>query len=199
MARGKKERFTFLGAHPCLDFVNTAPGAERAEALRNFDDLVEWFCESRLIAILELRQAGERWSSADTRHAYQEAVSFRQGLLEMLERVAAGRSAPEPAMVAINRFLSEREGRPELVRTKSGFAQEFRRRLERPRQLLVPIAESASDLLCNRELNRIKRCANPGCGLFFYEVARNRRRRWCSMKTCGNRAKLAAFRRRHCA
>lgn len=115
----------------------------------------------------------------------------------MLERIVAGRGAPEPAIVAINRLLSEREGQVELVHTKGRFAQEFRRRLDRPCQLLAPIAESATDLLCNRELNRIKRCARPGCGLYFYEIARNRHRRWCSMKTCGNRAKLAAFRRRH--
>jgi predicted RNA-binding Zn ribbon-like protein len=101
-----------------------------------------------------------------------------------------------PAIAAINRILPEREGHAELIRTKSGFAQEFRRRVDRPSQLLAPIAESATDLLCNHELNRIKRCANPTCGLFFYEIARNRQRRWCSMKTCGNRAKLAAFRRR---
>jgi predicted RNA-binding Zn ribbon-like protein len=72
----------------------------------------------------------------------------------------------------------------------------FRRRLERPRQLLAPIAESPTDLLCNHELSRIKRCANPLCGLYFYEIARNRQRRWRSMKTCGNRAKSIAFRRR---
>jgi predicted RNA-binding Zn ribbon-like protein len=36
---------------------------------------------------------------------------------------------------------------------------------------LAPIAESATDLLCNHELNRIKRCANPLCGLYFYEIA----------------------------
>ena len=114
----------------------------------------------------------------------------------MLERVAAGRNVPEHEIAAINRFLSEREGLSELVRTKSGFAQKFHRRLDRPSQLLAPVAESASDLLCNHELNRIKRCANPTCGLLFYETARNRQRRWCSMKTCGNRAKLAAFRQR---
>jgi predicted RNA-binding Zn ribbon-like protein len=196
MPRAKVEHFTFLGAHPCLDFVNTAPGAERVDALRNFDDLVEWLSESRLVPMSELSEVSGRWSGVDARRTHEEALSFREELIRMLERVVASRNAPEHAITAINRYLSEREGRMELVRARTGFAQEFRRQLERPGQLLVPIAESATDLLCNHELNRIKRCASPPCGLYFYEVARNRRRRWCSMKTCGNRAKLAAFRRR---
>lgn len=197
MARARTEHFTFLGAHPCLDFVNTAPGADRAEALHNFDDLLDWLSHARLLSRAELNEAGRRWAgSPEAQRIYRDALVFRGHLLAVLERVIAGRSAPEPAMAAINRFLSQREGRSELVQTKSGFTQEFRRRLDRPSQLLAPIAESASDLLCNHELNRIKRCANPTCGLFFHEIARNRQRRWCSMKTCGNRAKLAAFRRR---
>ena len=46
----------------------------------------------------------------------------------------------------------------------------------------------------------IARCANPNCRLFFYDASRTRRRRWCSMATCGNRHKVSAFlkrRRRH--
>lgn len=197
MARARTEHFTFLGAHPCLDFVNTVPGGDRAEALHNFDDLLEWLSQARLLSRAELNEAGRRSAGRpEAQRIYRDALLFREHLLAMLERVISGQNAPEPAMAAINRFLSEREGHQELIQTKSGFAQEFRRRLDRPSQLLAPIAESASDLLCNHELNRIKRCANPTCGLFFLEIARNRQRRWCSMKTCGNRAKLIAFRRR---
>jgi predicted RNA-binding Zn ribbon-like protein len=200
MARARTEHFTFLGAHPCLDFVNTAPGADRAEALHNFDDLLEWLSEARLLSRAELNDAASRWAGRpEAQQIYRDALIFRQHLLAVLERVIAGRSVPEHAIAAINRYLSARAGRSELVRTKSGFAQEFRRRPDQPSQLLAPIAESATELLCNRELNRIKRCANPTCGLFFLEIARNRQRRWCSMKTCGNRMKLAAFRQRHAA
>jgi predicted RNA-binding Zn ribbon-like protein len=197
MARARNEHFTFLGAHPCLDFVNTASGAERAEALHNFDDLLEWLSQARLLSRAELNEAARRWAGRpESQRTHREALLFREQLFEMLERIVAGRSVPESAIAAINGFLSEREGRLEVVPARNGFVQEFRRRLDRPSQLLAAIAESASDLLCNHELNRIKRCANPTCGLFFYEIARNRQRRWCSMKTCGNRAKLAAFRQR---
>ncbi len=60
MARSKTERFTFLGAHPCLDFVNTAPGADRAEALQNFGDLLEWLSQARLLSRADLNEAARR-------------------------------------------------------------------------------------------------------------------------------------------
>jgi predicted RNA-binding Zn ribbon-like protein len=41
--------------------------------------------------------------------------------------------------------------------------------------------------------DRIRRCQNPACVLWFFDTTRNGTRRWCSMTTCGNRAKA----RRH--
>ncbi|UED86688.1 CGNR zinc finger domain-containing protein [Streptomyces profundus] len=38
---------------------------------------------------------------------------------------------------------------------------------------------------------RIRACANEGCLLHFFDTSQNRRRRWCSMAVCGNRAKAA--------
>jgi len=39
--------------------------------------------------------------------------------------------------------------------------------------------------------DRIRRCEHPDCVLWFFDVSRNGTRRWCSMTTCGNRAKAA--------
>ncbi|MEY9214953.1 CGNR zinc finger domain-containing protein [Thermobifida halotolerans] len=39
--------------------------------------------------------------------------------------------------------------------------------------------------------DRIRRCANPACVLRFLDTSKNGTRRWCSMATCGNRAKAA--------
>jgi predicted RNA-binding Zn ribbon-like protein len=37
--------------------------------------------------------------------------------------------------------------------------------------------------------SRLRKCANPDCVLRFYDVSKAGARRWCSMSTCGNRAK----------
>ncbi|MFI6499937.1 CGNR zinc finger domain-containing protein [Nonomuraea typhae] len=45
--------------------------------------------------------------------------------------------------------------------------------------------------------DRVKRCANPRCILWFLDVSKNGSRRWCSMESCGNRAKVGRFNERH--
>lgn len=44
---------------------------------------------------------------------------------------------------------------------------------------------------------RIRKCANPDCVLWFYDVSKNGQRRWCSMQGCGNRMKAARFYDKH--
>ncbi|MGW6915527.1 CGNR zinc finger domain-containing protein [Kitasatospora sp. NPDC054939] len=45
--------------------------------------------------------------------------------------------------------------------------------------------------LLRQGAHRIKKCANHACILHFFDTSQNGRRRWCSMATCGNRAKAA--------
>src|SRR5580704_15548830 len=52
---------------------------------------------------------------------------------------------------------------------------------------------AAGDLLAGPRLDRVRRCANPECGWLFLDDSRAGKRRWCSMQSCGNRAKA----RRH--
>ncbi|MFI7423519.1 CGNR zinc finger domain-containing protein [Nonomuraea sp. NPDC049684] len=44
---------------------------------------------------------------------------------------------------------------------------------------------------------RLRKCANPACVLWFLDVSKNGSRRWCSMEVCGNRAKAGRFNQRH--
>ncbi|GIQ69072.1 zf-CGNR multi-domain protein [Xylanibacillus composti] len=51
------------------------------------------------------------------------------------------------------------------------------------------IAFDALQLLAKGELLSLQRCANPDCVLLFMDTTG--RRKWCSMKVCGNRTKVA--------
>ena len=44
---------------------------------------------------------------------------------------------------------------------------------------------------------RLKACRADDCEWAFVDTARNQSRAWCSMRSCGNREKARAFRRRH--
>ena len=60
--------------------------------------------------------------------------------------------------------------------------------------ILSLIAYDTLTLIAENKLTAIKRCSNPECVLLFIDTSG--RRKWCSMKICGNRKKVAKFQHR---
>lgn len=58
------------------------------------------------------------------------------------------------------------------------------------------IADSLAHYLAEHEVDRLRICANDGCRWRFVDHSPAGRRRWCDMRTCGNRAKVARHRAR---
>ncbi|MBF6571662.1 MAG: CGNR zinc finger domain-containing protein [Candidatus Binataceae bacterium] len=190
------QRFRFVGFYRCLDFINTAPtrGAERTERIRNFADLVTWLHEAGLLGTAEARNAIDRWDgTGEGDHARARAIGFRDRLQEMAEDIAASNPVSNAAIAAINEDLRTRSGYVEIFRSEGGLAERFRHEPRRATQLIAPLAESAASLLCHGTLSLVRRCANPACGLFFYDTSKTHRRRWCDMRICGNLMKVRAF------
>jgi hypothetical protein len=46
---------------------------------------------------------------------------------------------------------------------------------------------------------RFRICHDPGCTAVFFDRSKNKSGKWCSMSSCGNRAKVRAFRARQAA
>ena len=107
-----------------------------------------------------------------------------------------GKSVPATTIALINDLLNNQVGYAELRRTRGGFEKRIHASFNEPEHLLLPIAESACDLLCYSDISLIKKCENDACALFFYDTTKNHSRRWCSMSACGNRMKVAAHYRR---
>src|ERR687888_470126 len=63
-------------------------------------------------------------------------------------------------------------------------------RLDAP---LWPLVRLAAELLVGPELERVRECAAGDCRWLFLDTSKNRSRRWCDMKSCGNRAKVRRF------
>lgn len=64
------------------------------------------------------------------------------------------------------------------------------------RALLVSLAREAVQLFGSDMGELVRKCESPVCGLYFVDTSRKGDRRWCSMSGCGNKAKVADFRRR---
>jgi predicted RNA-binding Zn ribbon-like protein len=195
MALVRPHRFYVIGHYLCLDFINTEAAAEGrpVNLLAGFDDLMAWLVET---GALERRQAEgvfAAWNGRpEAERALSQALRFRAILRRMVEKLTAGKPAPTAAVAAINDCLRNQVRYTELGRTAGGFVKRIRSNITEPEHLLLPVAESACDLLCDGDFSRIKQCGNEACVLFFYDCTKNRSRRWCSMSACGNRMKVAA-------
>jgi predicted RNA-binding Zn ribbon-like protein len=189
-----------IGTYHCLDFVNTEiiERGRRVELLGSFADLIAWFEQARVLGVPEARQVLHQWGQTSRGvRALSEARAFRRLLREMVEEIVAGKRPSAHMVHKINTLLRCRTGEVTLVRTRQGFERRVSFEPREPSHLLVPLAESASELLCRGDLSLIRKCENPRCILYFYDTTKNHARRWCSMAVCGNRMKVAAHQQRH--
>jgi predicted RNA-binding Zn ribbon-like protein len=192
-------KFALIGNHRCLDFVNTEgiQKGQRVDFLVDFPDLVAWLAATQLVGPAEAADALHRWSGSPVgAGALVEARTLRASLRQMLEQIVRGRPIATSTVEAINTLLTRRIGYGELVRGRDGFVRRFRFELRAPVDLLVAVAEAAGDLLCHADFSLVRKCENPPCLRYFYDLSKNHARRWCSMSVCGNRMKAAAYHRR---
>lgn len=194
-----KPKFIFVGNHRCLDFVNTqiVENGHPVDLLRDFSNLVEWLVKAQIINSTDAKEALKGWDKPHRKRIFEKAIAFRAVLRDMVERIAKGKSVQQSTIDKINKMLSNRIGYYELIELRGGFKVRFHAESNKAIHLIVPIAELASDLLCHSSLSLIKKCENPNCILYFYDISKNHTRRWCSMNVCGNRAKVAAHYKRH--
>ncbi len=193
------DRFALIGNHRCLDFVNTEGmrKGRRVDLLAEFADLVAWLGAVQLLGRAEADEAVRRWrgTPAGARTLVQ-ARKLRGSLRQMLEQIGRGRPIAVSIVETINPLLARPIGHGELVRTRDGFVRRPGFGLHAPADLLVPVAEAAADFLCQADFSRVRKCDNPPCLRYFYDLSKNHARRWCSMTVCGNRMKVAAYHRR---
>jgi predicted RNA-binding Zn ribbon-like protein len=62
--------------------------------------------------------------------------------------------------------------------------------------LLALIGEQIANLITQEDAALIRECGGSACTLWFLDRTKAHRRLYCSASTCGNRAKVAAFRER---
>ncbi len=188
--------FRFVGRYSFLDFINTEANeaGRRVNLLTDARDVVNWFVLAKMFERTKVKSASEKWQAGKTGVCiWKDALVLRTLLRRMAEAIVADRPIPRASIDAINLLIAKPSGVTKVVKTSRKFERRFELELNQPKQLLVPLAQSAADLLCRGDFSRLKRCANPNCAAFFYDTSKNRMRRWCSGAECGNRIRVAKF------
>jgi predicted RNA-binding Zn ribbon-like protein len=176
------ETVKLLGGTLCLDFANsvdwTAHGELwKDEVLKTPRDLARW---------------GERLGLGRSARGREDelaaALRLRTSLHAVFAAIAAGRA---PAATDLQRIAvdhTEAAGAARLARDDDG-AWRLTWPARDPRRVRFAVAVDAVALLADRErLARVRHCAGHNCGWLFIDASG--RRRWCTMETCGSRAKM---------
>ena len=127
------------------------------------------------------------------KNALLKAIQFREALFAIFSAVVEHRAIPGNALQQLTLILQEGMANGRLVHNGHLFAWEWTSMNIHLESALWPVARAAADLLLSDELENVRMCASDECAWLFIDRTKNHRRRWCDMKTCGNRVKA----RRH--
>lgn len=179
-----------LSGNPALDFVNTRAGwnggAEK-EYLATYDDLAVW---AEFVKLTEPGSTRRLRTDAAARPAAARTALRRAHDARDLIYCALTAPHDEAATQPFSDAVQAVAGRVRLVLRNGEPAWE----VDPSAGLATPMVAalwSAAQLLTSSELRRVTACPGHGCGWLF--VDRSGRRRWCTMETCGNRAKARRF------
>src|SRR5262245_15190844 len=202
MATAAGEWQFHLAGRFCLDLANTVSWrGSRApvERLNRYADLLAWSRQSGILSRAECRRlaaAAERRPARGTR-VLADARALREAIYRIFAGIAGGTAPAATDVAHLNGWLGTALGRLRGVGEGERYAFDWvggsEAALDR---MLWPAARSAAELLVSDQLGRLRTCAADNCRWVFLDTTRNRTRRWCDMKVCGNRAKVRRHRHR---
>jgi predicted RNA-binding Zn ribbon-like protein len=179
----------FISGRLCLDFVNTIvyerDRERRQDRLGTIDETLAW------IAAAPGAPEPPVLGAYGARRFFLEALRARAAC-DGLFRAAAVGEAIDPDTwrdLAGLHAAALRPGDARIALGEQGLVLSPVAAFPLP--FLAAVTLDALALALSPRIARVKEC--PGCNWLFVDGTRNGRKRWCEMRTCGNRAKA----RRH--
>ncbi|MER8491550.1 CGNR zinc finger domain-containing protein [Mesorhizobium australicum] len=191
-----------LGGAPALDLANTLHWRDGAEidCIPSYQDLLVFCIPALLLSENEGRVLERRAVTYPrvARDVHLEVLKLRAALKSWLNVCAKnfghGVASQAVALRSFHKAIGQAGGPAclgDILNLQSASANE---------RLYLPLRRSAAAaamLVLFPSGNDIRRCEADNCGGFFIDDSRSKPRRWCSMDSCGNRAKAARYRLAH--
>ena len=183
----------------CLAFSNTVAwhaGPQPQETLHTYAELVRWAQNALVLSAPGARRL-LRLAAKHPREAEQvlkRAIALREAIYRILVASLRGQSPAPADLGGLNQTIRKLTRGAQIAKTPKGYSWIWNGEENTLDSLLGPIALSASELLTSADLERLGQCADDrGCGWLFLDTSKNRSRRWCDVKDCGNRARQRRF------
>jgi predicted RNA-binding Zn ribbon-like protein len=178
------------GGRPAVDFVNTRRERWRrgVETLVTPEDLAAWLVRAQVMD----------GPASVSRKVLLQARDLREAIDALVVAAIEDTGPPAGAVTLVDDWLVFAGARPQLVLGAAGGPPVLTERAaaDSPRRALGTIALDAAALLGTEQRSRIRICASETCSGRFFDRSPAGKRRWCSMRTCGNEAKARRHRER---
>ena len=177
-----------LSVEDALKFLNTheLESGHLVDQLQEPAHAARWFVDHEV-----LHAGGQPWTGDDL----ERVRIVRDALREVVDAVVEDRRPAREAMDLVNAALTSGPApRVELDGTSVRIGHSHA--ASAVDDALAALAAPIVGELASGRPDRFRTCANDTCRWSFYDASPTGRRRWCDMKTCGNRAKAARHRER---
>jgi predicted RNA-binding Zn ribbon-like protein len=192
------ELFELSGGALCLDFANTwgnqlDPASDR---LQDYGRLLAFARQAGYLnggpfAALSGAAGGNATGAIA---AFSLACELRCVVYRIFSSQAGSREISREDVDRINALLGEALSHRRLAKRDGGFAWSWDvADVNDLRAPIWPVIESAATLLTSGDFNRVRECGAEDCNWLFLDRSRAGTRRWCSMSSCGNRAKARRY------
>jgi predicted RNA-binding Zn ribbon-like protein len=176
-----------------LDFVNSKVMDTRVvpfyDLFSDYEHIVLWFRHLQVLTDEEVERLCQlaKQDPEKAQNAYIKITSLRDANYRILTAIAHQQEPGAKDIDTLNQNLSEAMKNRKLISTPVGFTWAWEKSDDSLDWMAWPVAHSTAQILASDQVQRIREC--NGCYWIFMDTSRNGMRRWCDMKTCGNRAK----------
>lgn len=194
----EEQVFDLTGGLLCLDFANTVddrPEKHPQELLTSFQELVSWSQQAQVLTEQEARQLLKKAEQrpANATRVLKRAVEVREAIFRIFKAVAEDESPEDEDLVTLSAMVAEAQKHAQIAPGTDGFSWEWTGKPDELDSMLWPVVRSAADFLTSDDLETVRVCASDSCDWLFIDTSKNHSRRWCNMKSCGNREKARRF------
>jgi predicted RNA-binding Zn ribbon-like protein len=177
-----------------LEYTRGVPFDHVAEP----EALLAWLKESGLISERGRGIEAQRLlrDPAEAQRRLERFRYLRNLVHAIAERVNDGHRPSREQIRDLNHILRHGLHYHQLVSQAGGNRYSVTQVGDHLDQARATIASSLANFLAQDDPHRLRTCANDGCREVFIDRSPTGRRRWCNMRICGNRAKVARHRSR---
>ncbi|WNS41096.1 CGNR zinc finger domain-containing protein [Paenibacillus sp. MMS20-IR301] len=175
------------------DFINsywrdwrTGDRSKDRDKLDEPEWLAEWLEKQQLPAALPVMPA-----------ELEQLKQLRGWLWEEVQQLVQGETPDAACWEQLNQYLAEGPVIRRLIPQDGGQAELTLQPLQSHwQQIMAEISASFAAALLEKDYARFRICGNPDCLWVYYDDTRNRSKRYCDDKLCGNLMKVRRFRAR---